>query len=65
VKLLGQGSFGKVFYVKKKDNGEVYAMKALNKRNLIKKRQLIYACREAKVMKKFDNPFILKLHFAF
>jgi hypothetical protein len=40
-------------------------MKALNKRNLIKKRQLIYACREAKVMKKFDNPFILKLHFAF
>ena len=34
IKILGAGSFGKVYLAKKKSNGKVYAMKALKKRGL-------------------------------
>lgn len=31
IKVIGRGTFGKVFMVKKKDNDKVYAMKVLKK----------------------------------
>lgn len=31
IKVIGRGTFGKVFMVKKKDNDMVYAMKVLKK----------------------------------
>ena len=39
--VVGRGSFGKVYLVKKKDNGQPYAMKILKKDQLIKKNLLI------------------------
>jgi len=65
LKVLGAGAFGKVFKVRKKGTNEIYALKALKKRQLIVKRQLKYAIGEANVLKKSRNPFILALHFAF
>jgi len=65
IKILGSGSFGKVYLVKKKDTGNLYAMKALKKRALIIKKQLRYAITEANVMKSAKHPFIVGLHFAF
>lgn len=41
IKVIGKGSFGKVFLVKKKDSGDkVYAMKVLNKA-MVAKRNLV------------------------
>jgi len=41
IKVIGKGSFGKVFLVKKKDGGDtVYAMKVLSKA-MVAKRNLI------------------------
>jgi len=51
--------------VKKVDDGKIYAMKALRKRNLILKNQLRYAVTEANVLKNTSHPFILALHYAF
>lgn len=31
IKVIGRGTFGKVFMVKKKDNGKVFAMKVVKK----------------------------------
>lgn len=35
MKTIGKGSFGKVFEVKMKDTGQIYAMKVLSKENVI------------------------------
>eukprot|EP01017_Pseudomicrothorax_dubius_P042607 TRINITY_DN6981_c0_g5_i1.p1 TRINITY_DN6981_c0_g5~~TRINITY_DN6981_c0_g5_i1.p1 ORF type:complete len:338 (-),score=90.87 TRINITY_DN6981_c0_g5_i1:98-1063(-) len=51
--------------VRRKDNGRIFAMKALKKRNLILKNQLKYALTEANVLKAANSPFILSLHYAF
>ena len=47
--VVGRGSFGKVYLVRKKDNGQPYAMKILKKDQLIKKNLLI------KTQGKTDN----------
>jgi len=40
---LGSGAFGKVFLAKLISNGQLYALKALKKKNLILQKQLKYA----------------------
>ena len=35
--VIGKGSYGKVMLVKKKDNGQLYAMKVLKKAEIIKR----------------------------
>ena len=63
--LLGSGSFGKVCKVRLKKTNEIYAMKILNKKFLIKKKLLKYAIIECNILKETKCPFIIKLHYAF
>lgn len=37
LKLIGKGSYGKVMLVKKKDDGIIYAIKALRKAHLVQR----------------------------
>ena len=62
---LGAGSFGKVYKVRMKSNGEIYAMKVINKRFLMKNNQLKYAITECNVLKQAASPFILTLYYSF
>ena len=62
---LGEGSFGKVFKVRMKSNGEIYAMKVINKKFLMKNNQLKYAISECNILKQAASPFILTLYFSF
>jgi serine/threonine protein kinase len=41
LKVIGRGSFGKVYLVRKKDTGIAYAMKILKKDQLVKKNLLV------------------------
>ena len=37
LKVIGRGSFGKVFLVEKKETGEIFAMKVLKKENILER----------------------------
>lgn len=65
LKELGQGSFGIVYQVLKKNTSEIFAMKCLSKIALKKQRQLKYAISECKIMKQLKHPFVLLMHYAF
>jgi len=40
IKVIGRGSFGKVYLVKKKDDGKIYAVKTLKKDMILRKNQM-------------------------
>ena len=65
LRLLGKGSFGKVFLVQKKDDKIYYAMKVLNKETIYRKNQVKHMKNEREIMEKINSPFIVKLHYAF
>ncbi|CAG5099584.1 Similar to Rps6ka3: Ribosomal protein S6 kinase alpha-3 (Mus musculus) [Cotesia congregata] len=67
LKVLGQGSFGKVFLVRKvvgKDKGTLYAMKVLKKATL-KVRDRVRTKTERNILVDVEHPFIVRLHYAF
>ena len=67
MKVLGQGSFGKVFLVKKKDGadeGQLYAMKVLKKATL-KVRDRVRTKMERNILAEIRHPFVVTLHYAF
>lgn len=67
LKVLGRGSFGKVFLVRPVRGGqsEVYAMKVLKKSEVIRRQQLEHTLTERFVLATIRNPFILSLQHAF
>ncbi|XP_028843860.1 ribosomal protein S6 kinase alpha-2 [Denticeps clupeoides] len=67
LKVLGQGSYGKVFLVRKIkgiDTGQLYAMKVLKKATL-KVRDRVRSKMERDILAEVNHPFIVKLHYAF
>ncbi|XP_030850529.1 ribosomal protein S6 kinase alpha-2 isoform X2 [Strongylocentrotus purpuratus] len=67
LKVLGQGSFGKVFLVRKtsgQDAGTKYAMKVLKKATL-KVRDRVRTKMERNILVDVNHPFIVQLHYAF
>uniref|UniRef100_A0A1B6EJE7 Ribosomal protein S6 kinase n=2 Tax=Cuerna arida TaxID=1464854 RepID=A0A1B6EJE7_9HEMI len=67
LKVLGQGSFGKVFLVRKivgADSGTLYAMKVLKKATL-KVRDRMRTKMERNILVDVRHPFIVRLHYAF
>lgn len=67
LKVLGEGSFGKVFLVRKitvPDAGTLYAMKVLKKATL-KVRDRERTKMERNILASINHPFIVGLHYAF
>uniref|UniRef100_A0A8C6Z7U0 non-specific serine/threonine protein kinase n=1 Tax=Nothoprocta perdicaria TaxID=30464 RepID=A0A8C6Z7U0_NOTPE len=67
LKVLGQGSYGKVFLVRKikgSDAAQLYAMKVLKKATL-KVRDRVRSKMERDILAEVNHPFIVKLHYAF
>ena len=72
MKVIGRGSYGKVYQVTHNATGQIYAMKAMRKDLIIqtdqvagikgKCLQVSFCCLvERKILEKFDHPFVMKL----
>jgi serine/threonine protein kinase len=65
IRVIGKGSFAKVLLVRKKDTGELFAMKVLSKPNVVKRKQVEHTRTERVVLGVIDHPFIARMHYAF
>jgi hypothetical protein len=64
LKKIGQGGFGDVWLVRRKDTGHLYAMKMIAKKHFNVMHCRIIK-RELKLMKDLDHPFVVKMHYSF
>ncbi len=61
VRILGAGTFGKVWLVSHKKSKETYALKIQAKHFLIKNNQADGVIREKNIMEKLNHPFLIKM----
>lgn len=64
-KILGKGSFGKVFLVEKKDDHKLYAMKSLRKDVILENDQVESTKLEKEILLKAKHPFFVKMAYIF
>eukprot|EP00559_Dactyliosolen_fragilissimus_P008241 CAMPEP_0184858102 /NCGR_PEP_ID=MMETSP0580-20130426/3209_1 /TAXON_ID=1118495 /ORGANISM="Dactyliosolen fragilissimus" /LENGTH=807 /DNA_ID=CAMNT_0027354045 /DNA_START=336 /DNA_END=2759 /DNA_ORIENTATION=+ len=60
-RILGVGTFGKVWLVSHKKTYKPYALKMLNKREIIGHHQVEGVIREKNIMSSIDHPFVVNL----
>ena len=65
LKTVGKGSFGKVFEVRYKGDGKIYAMKILDKQVVMERNQYEHTLAERRIMGECEHPFLVCLRFAF
>jgi len=63
--VIGQGSFGKVVQVRLKGTGDIFAMKILNKKNIVDRGEVEHTRAEKNILMKVTHPFLMKLHYSF
>eukprot|EP00924_Labyrinthula_sp_SR-Ha-C_P006984 maker-scaffold_8-snap-gene-6.4-mRNA-1 protein AED:0.05 eAED:0.05 QI:172/1/1/1/1/1/6/71/403 len=63
--VLGQGAYGTVVKVNKKDKEKALAMKIITKAKILKRNNTEYVKQERNILCKVEHPFIVKLHYAF
>ena len=68
LKLIGKGTFGQVYQVRKKDTQRIYAMKVLSKKVIVQKKEVAHTVGERNILVRTatsDSPFIVGLKFSF
>jgi len=65
IRKLGEGGFGKVFLVQRKDTEKLYAMKILKKSKLDHVYHRMHTISERQILQNVNSPFVVKLHCAF
>ncbi|CAH0049657.1 unnamed protein product [Clonostachys solani] len=68
LKLIGKGTFGQVYQVRKRDTKRIYAMKVLQKKVIVQKKEVAHTVGERNILVRTamsDSPFIVNLKFSF
>ncbi|XP_019897432.1 serine/threonine-protein kinase Sgk3 isoform X3 [Esox lucius] len=66
LKVIGKGSFGKVLLAKRNLDGKYYAIKVLQKRIILNRREQKHIMAERNVLlKNVKHPFLVGLHYSF
>mmetsp|Transcript_19707 Transcript_19707/g.55411 ORF Transcript_19707/g.55411 Transcript_19707/m.55411 type:complete len:402 (+) Transcript_19707:73-1278(+) len=65
LRMIGRGDVGKVYLVQRRDSEEYYAMKILQKQEMIKRKKVKRALTEREILSTADHPFIVTLYSSF
>ncbi|KAI1814701.1 serine/threonine-protein kinase sck1 [Poronia punctata] len=68
LRLIGKGTFGQVYQVRKKDTSRIYAMKVLSKKVIVQKKEVAHTVGERNILVRTatsESPFIVGLKFSF
>ncbi|XP_055679136.1 microtubule-associated serine/threonine-protein kinase 3 isoform X1 [Lutzomyia longipalpis] len=65
VKLISNGAYGAVYLVKHKHSRQRFAMKKINKNNLILRNQVEQVFAERDILSFADNPFVVSMYCSF
>ena len=65
VSVLGRGRFSKVLLCRRKDTGELVAIKTCEKATLIERKKVDMVLSEKNILVKIQHPFIVGIKFAF
>lgn len=68
LRLVGKGTFGQVYQVRKKDTKQIYAMKILSKKVIVQKKEIAHTIGERDILVRTalaDSSFIVGLKFSF
>lgn len=65
LKVIGKGSYGKVFMVEQKGTGQIFAMKVLKKSSILDERGKERVMTERDIIMQIRHPYIVRLHYSF
>ena len=65
IKLISGGAYGRVFLAQKRATGDLFAVKALRKRDLMYKNMMDQVVAERDALIAAANPFTIKLYYSF
>eukprot|EP01114_Cavostelium_apophysatum_P020272 TRINITY_DN6751_c0_g1_i1.p1 TRINITY_DN6751_c0_g1~~TRINITY_DN6751_c0_g1_i1.p1 ORF type:complete len:444 (-),score=82.32 TRINITY_DN6751_c0_g1_i1:121-1452(-) len=65
IKLIGKGDVGKVYLVRHSQTGQMYAMKVLDKKEMIKRHKVKRVLTERDILISAEHPFIVTLYWSF
>lgn len=65
IALIGQGDVGKVYLVKERKTGDKYALKVLNKSEMVSRNKIHRALAEQEILATANHPFIITLYHSF
>ena len=65
IHLIHMCVLAKVFQVKKKDTGKIYAMKVMRKERILEKDHAKYVLSEKNALTAIDHPYIVRIFSSF
>ncbi|KAM6111516.1 LOW QUALITY PROTEIN: microtubule-associated serine/threonine-protein kinase 4-like [Phoenicopterus ruber ruber] len=65
IKLISNGAYGVVYFVRHKETRQRFAMKKINKQNLILRNQIQQAFVERDILTFAENPFVVSMYCSF
>lgn len=65
LKLISNGAYGAVYLVKEKSTRQRFALKKINKNNLMLRNQVEQVFAERDIMSFTDNPFVVSMYCSF
>jgi len=65
VHLIGKGDVGRVYLVRHKATGLPYAMKAMSKHEMVKRKKIQRVLTEREILVTANHPFIVTLYYSF